>query len=625
MVTGGVFQCFLLYFLAITRYNQVAKDNQLLETTRDCFYFVSNFFEPIHLSATHIYHSALELSPLSSIVRKLYYDRCHGVTRVPRVVIGTPDSWGSASSVSGKHDYGYCTWSPCGQFIAARAGTTVEIRKHLTSELIDVFQFSKYDSIPTISPLAYSPDGRSLACGFRDGVVIWDIQTGGAAREISCGDIWYIDSVVWSSDGRIVAVTHGGQVSIRYVETYDVSSGAQLFKKRFESGASYAYLWPHEKEKSFGLMVAMKDHGDPTLEISIFEIEPNLTEIESKFSLPGSGVRFRSSRRPPIVFCPSTYHISFLGSALYIFDIRTSDCLLELADPGYYSSIQFSPDGSHFASFGSGNGLQVFRWTSGSYTLLWKFPPYIYHDPHSFLQFSPTSSSLLSQHYKVLQIWHLTNPPIAPETRRRYTVITRSGRRIATILDSETTVSIIDLHSQTPSQFIDAGFDVKGLEITGNVLVVVGFGITAGWLLTEEGTVDGMLDFQRAGESDRKWTLPMPPAYDTRPNWDISVEGVVAVFRAGYPYPQGFPYHTETGDVLEFAPDPQHSRSTSPTHNILPHYPKDDRPYLDGKTWVIDPKGKYRFWLPVEWRDYQWDIFPPLTVINRGQSIVAKL
>lgn len=33
------------------------------------------FFELICVSATHIYHSALELSPLSSVVRKLYYRR----------------------------------------------------------------------------------------------------------------------------------------------------------------------------------------------------------------------------------------------------------------------------------------------------------------------------------------------------------------------------------------------------------------------------------------------------------------------------------------------------------------------------------------------------------------------
>ena len=631
------FQRFRLYFLKITRYNQVAKDNQLLDTTRDCFYFTTKFFEPINVSATHIYHSALELCPLSSIVRKLYYDRCHGVTRVPRVVIGTPDSWDTATSVSGKHDYGYCTWSPCGQFIAAPAGETVEIRNHLTFELVDVFQFSKFDSEPR-SPLTYSPDGRSIACGFLDGVVIWDIQTGGVAGEISCGGGWYIDSVVWSSDGMTVAITHGEGDSITGVETYDVFSGAQLFKKRFESGPSCAYLWPHENEKSFRLMVGMKDHSDPTLEISISEIGPNLIEIKSQFSLPANGVQLDSPS--PITFCPSTYHISFVGGALYIFDIRTSDCLLELKDPGLYSSIQFSPDGSHFASFGSDNGLHIFRWTSGSYTLLWKFPSdHEYYD--AFLQFSPTSSSILSQHYDILKIWRLSDPPIASETRDRYTAVTCSGCRIATVLDSETTVLIIDLHSQTPSQFIDTGFDVKRLEITGNVLVAGGSGITASWLLTEEGTVDGVFDYQRAGESHRKWTLPALPHHD----WHLSVEGVVGIMRQiGQ---QDLYYHTETGDVLW--PGPQLSELTSLetseiyTGGRINHYlyrlpclqysPEDDWQHFDeltsGTAWVMNPEGGHKFWLPVEWRRHKWYYrkheFTSLTVISEDDTIVIKL
>ncbi|KAF9649802.1 hypothetical protein BDM02DRAFT_3094169, partial [Thelephora ganbajun] len=44
----------------------------LLDTARDYSQFVRTFFEPISVSATHIYHSALELSPFSSIVRKRY-------------------------------------------------------------------------------------------------------------------------------------------------------------------------------------------------------------------------------------------------------------------------------------------------------------------------------------------------------------------------------------------------------------------------------------------------------------------------------------------------------------------------------------------------------------------------
>ena len=55
--------------------NQVSRNEELLNTARDCFHFVTKFFEPISVSAAYIYHSALELSPLSSIIRRLYYHR----------------------------------------------------------------------------------------------------------------------------------------------------------------------------------------------------------------------------------------------------------------------------------------------------------------------------------------------------------------------------------------------------------------------------------------------------------------------------------------------------------------------------------------------------------------------
>ena len=93
--------------------NQVAKNKQLLEIARDCFQFVTKFFEVINVSATHIYHSALELCPMSSIFRKLYYHQ--HIVHSPKVAVGTPESWAQSIAIYGKDHYnGLCTWSPCG-------------------------------------------------------------------------------------------------------------------------------------------------------------------------------------------------------------------------------------------------------------------------------------------------------------------------------------------------------------------------------------------------------------------------------------------------------------------------------------------------------------------------------
>ena len=96
--------------------NQVAKDEQLLDIAKDCFRFVTSFFEVIKVSAPHIYLSALELCPVSSIVRRLYHHR--RIARSPEVVIGIPDSWEPNIAASGV--YLFCIWSPCGKFVATQ-------------------------------------------------------------------------------------------------------------------------------------------------------------------------------------------------------------------------------------------------------------------------------------------------------------------------------------------------------------------------------------------------------------------------------------------------------------------------------------------------------------------------
>ena len=69
MVVRGSFGPFLQHcWLLICTITQVARNEKLLKVARDYFDFVTKFFEVINVSATHIYHSALEPSPLSSII-----------------------------------------------------------------------------------------------------------------------------------------------------------------------------------------------------------------------------------------------------------------------------------------------------------------------------------------------------------------------------------------------------------------------------------------------------------------------------------------------------------------------------------------------------------------------------
>ena len=158
------------------------------------------------------------------------------------------------------------------------------------------------------------------------------------------------------------------------------------------------------------------------------------------------------------------------------------------------------------------------------------------------------------------------NPPTVPGACQ-YAAISRCRSHIARAYNSESTITIIDLGSQGPSQFIDAGMKIEGLAFVGDVLLVVGSGQGAAWLLTEEGMVDGIFERKVAGCSDSIWTTSSPSHNSWF--WEFLVAGPVGVIitnrrmviiarflagiMAGIMIEQAFAFilRTETGKVLE--------------------------------------------------------------------------
>ena len=647
--------------------DQVAKDNQLLDIAQDFFHFVTKFFEPINVSATHIYHSALELCPTSSIVRKLYYDRCHGSTRFPRVAIGNLDPWDETISPSRGDCYESCTWSPCGRFIAAQMEEVIEIRNQLTFQLSSLLRLPENASLLQ-SPLAYSPDGQSLACTSFEGIIIWDIQTGGVVQSIDCPG--NVHELVWSLDGGTIAITLAYSKRVSSVITYDAGSGAQLFEETVEK-EQILTLWAHEKSFRFlsrqvfsnpetsdpdtsdsdtsdsdtpisdtsvsdtsvsdapgtdasdsnasdsnasDSDASNSDTPDFEINMSIFEIGPTFIKIE-----PLPGVHSPTTR---ITFSPSTHRISLSGHGLLrIIDVRNSHKLFE--DRGKFFSPQFSSDGNLFAALQE-NVLHVWKYTSGSYVLLREFPLSwfsVYHTPNISLEFSPASTSILYLYGDVFQVQSLHRPSIAPQTRCQHAAISHSGRYIATADESQSTITIIDLHSQAPSQFIDTGGEIEGLAITGNVLLVAFSETVVGWLLTKEGRVEGLVESRRAGHSDSIWTITSLPWHPK--SLCFRVSGQVGLIGTDNILP--FSYHTGTGGVPDNFHQPQYfgfpwvsiyKPGNYREYHYLRHHdaPQRDTPPEDGwltfgtttgkAGWVVDPEGRHRFWVPVEWRRY---------------------
>jgi len=603
----------------------VVKDHQLLHTARDYFQFVTKFSEVINVSATHLYHSALGLSPLSSVVRKFYYhQRPHPS---PRVVIGIKDSWGPTSAIATNSYYLSSTWSPCSQFIAVAAKEAVEIWDALTLKL---------HSIPYLTQvttrfrggLAYSPDGYSLAAYSNAGMIIWDTKTGGEATRIDVDVVGDWLELVWSLDGRTICTISslaGGHNSLS-VNVYDVASGTKLSPGILHSDSyKKTYIWAYDK--LFRIMVTTR--GDQkNWTIDIFEVGPTLTRIQS---LP---LQFESLD----AFSPTTYRVStakdhYHDTVLVILDISNSEVLLKQA--GSYQYHSFSPNADFFAAF-TGDHLSIWRYTSGHY-IQWKE----FQQTPAPLQFSPTSSSILGHAGVHLHMLHLDYSSAALAIKSVITTHNQpmdafapDSTYIATAYHGESTITITNLKSQNPfpTQFIDTDLEISAMILTGNILLVKSSDVIVAWLLTMDGMVDGIIGNTRADRNDSLWDMSLQNLSarwrrlfgQQNRNYDIqefSVGDEAVSIRFG-----GFiirTYHIRTGEILNPTEMPQSHRQTwYKFHNkqqdecnlyhcdLFKHqdheWPISQATLQEG--WVKDPEGKHRLWLHPSWRssDVHW-------------------
>jgi len=138
----------------------------LLKISGDCLRFVTEFFEVISQSGPHIYHSALQLSPQSSFVRKSYGQ--YVSSPALRVVTGIPASWDSCTASAGAATKVHrAVWSPCGQLVAAGSVGRIDVRDPITLEIVSILKPSN-DLIEYVpESLDFSPDGRLFACSYR--------------------------------------------------------------------------------------------------------------------------------------------------------------------------------------------------------------------------------------------------------------------------------------------------------------------------------------------------------------------------------------------------------------------------------------------------------------------------
>ena len=198
---------------------------------------------------------------MSSIVRKLYYHR--RFTPFPRVAAGLPDSWDPGAAISST-GYPSAVWSPCSRFVARRTKEAAEVRDPSTFELLSTLQPTGPTS-QLAGTLAYSPDGRSLACVSNTAIIIWDLLTCGIVGEHGTHGN---GPSVWSLDGTLISTIVRGQPSNTLtMHMYDVSSHTVRPLSPFTlQSQNTPHLWAHSQ--SFRAMTIARDDKAYTINTS---------------------------------------------------------------------------------------------------------------------------------------------------------------------------------------------------------------------------------------------------------------------------------------------------------------------------------------------------------------------
>jgi WD40 repeat protein len=610
----------------------VDRDQRLLAIARDCFYFVTRFFEVIKLSAPHIYHSALELSPYSAIVRKLYYH--HRPHPTHWVVRGVPSSWSQPLTIN--TNYKFSTWSPCGKSLAVATPNNVEIWDILTLGKRSTLQPTnpshklwdtlEHQDVPKHSPsgIAYSPDGHSLACysSSSAAIIIWDIQTGGVVNEICCRGIGTtFESLAWSSDGKTIGAIFMGDRGW-VVCMCNIALGTVVSPGTLQS-AYRPCLLPYDKSLQ---VLTILDHGH--ISLSIYEIGPPLLRIKS-FS-----ISFTHDKPQTISISPTIGQISLVTHKhMLVLNCQDSKVLLEEA--GSFHGNCFSPNGGVLAAFGKDHvhiwdyegNLQMDR--DNRYHQ-WKKIPFRSDsaDLPQGLQFSPTSSSVLISREGFLEVVHLDNTKVKTPTKppSQFGKISANGAYIVTANWGESTITITNLCSQIPSLFIKIQFGIYGLALTGNILLVAeGVDFIVAWRLTADGGVEGVLGDRIVDWGHVIWFCGRPMNCSAVESLVTGDTGIIRFNDNHSIY-----YNIDTGERYESAPIQVPAPSTS-WHNLTNldfhtnlHYhsyhehcnpPEDNQlasvpNYKEG--WVKYPEGDHphRFWLPPHWiADHRDDVY----------------
>ena len=457
----------------------------ILDLVKDYSHFVIEFFEVISASAPHIYHSALLLSPQTSVTHRLYEQYA---SPFARVVHGFPESWEPISATVNLDDrIGYAAWSPCGKFIAIAKRDSTEIFDGVTLKRLKAFN-SPHGFFDT--GLSFTPDGRSLTQSSYEGLIGWDVQTGGSLTAIESGSSWFprqCFSITYSMDGKMIAITYDGPFQdniddygchrTHLITIFDLF-GTHIHTCHVSEERMISQIWAHGECFRFAILKPSS--------ITIWEVactsphEPSVVE-----SLPAPDEIVEGFY---MVFLPSLSRLAFiLKDTIQIWDAKSSKPLLKPeASPTFPFNLLYTPY-RFWGSFSLNGDFFACIVDAGVY--VWKDSPsgYILHQkvafPHPFDTLgpclSPDGESIIAPIRSTIHLWSTrdqilppSNPP-AGDNVEGVSFLAFSPNELFAAFAQGSVVKILDLRSGDLLLATDTDMDISCLWMTQDAVVAV--------------------------------------------------------------------------------------------------------------------------------------------------------
>ena len=391
---------------------------------------------------------------------------------------GVPVSWQPAVATA-TLDISSCEviWSPCNRFAAVFHQQSYAVVDSVTLNQLNIFQrnfgFMGYEQI------GFSPDSHYLTILSKQGIVCWDLQTGGQLSAIPSKQDPDLApySFTHSNDGKVVAAAYRGRnAQLMHISTYNLLSGTHVGSTNHPQKGRVIYpIWTHDDEY---FQFATVDLESITIWQSPFSLEHPAVEVET---LPSpaeiaSGAYF--------VFLPALSRLAFtLGNTIQVWDVKASKLLLK-SDTQVFVEASFSSDGHFFAHAKTPNE-----------TYVWKesLTGYVFHQwfsfPHTYFSvpyLSPNGKSVIVSHGSKIHRMDTRNkiscgPSISTGYHRAVLDFFPNENFAAFAQLKDNIVTILDLKSGEPRSIINVGVEIDCLGITGGTIIVVGGGKAITW------------------------------------------------------------------------------------------------------------------------------------------------